>query len=145
MRAVLPILFLGVLLGGCALAPAAPQHLCIHRHAEEEQDIGYCAALRSGDTLYLSGTVGTEPMPEAVKAVYARLQKTLEDQGLSYADVVKETVYTTRLDEFIQAADLRKPFYRGSYPAATWIGVERLFEAQDVLEVELIAKYPSGK
>lgn len=145
MRAVLPILFLSVLLGGCALAPAAPQHLCIHRHAEEEQDIGYCAALRSGDTLYFSGTVGTEPMPEAVKSVYARLQKTLQEQGLSFADVVKETVYTTRLDELIQAADLRKPFYKGRYPAATWIGVERLYEPGDVLEVELVANYPPGK
>ena len=142
MRSISIGIFLTLLLGGCALAPAAPQHACLHRHADEEQDIGYCAALRSGDTLYLSGTVGTEPMPAAVQAVYARLGQTLKEQGLSFADVVKENVYTTRLDEFIQAAPLRKAFYGGSYPAATWVGVERLYEKEDVLEVELIAKYP---
>ena len=145
MRSIYISVILALLLGGCVLTPAAPQHACLHRHADEEQDIGYCAALRSGDTLYLSGTVGTEPMPEAVKAVYARLGQTLKEQGLSFADVVKETVYTTRLDEFIQAAPLRKAFYGGSYPAATWAGVERLYEKEDILEVELIARYPPGK
>lgn len=145
MRAVPLNVFLALLLGGCGLTPPAPQYACFHRHPGEEQEIGYCAALRSGDTLYLSGTVATEPMHEAVKAVYARLGQTLKEQGLSFADVVKETVYTTRLDEFIRAADLRKPFYGGSYPAATWVGVERLYEAGDVVEVELIAKYPPGK
>jgi 2-iminobutanoate/2-iminopropanoate deaminase len=35
--------------------------------------------------------------------------------------------------------DARKVFYKGDFPAATWMGVVRLFMAEAKLEVELIA------
>lgn len=132
-------------LSGCATLHTGPEHGCYHRHADEENDIGYCAALRSGDTLYFSGTTGIAPMPDAIKAIYARLQKTLADEGLTFANVVKETVYTTDLDAFIKNEDLRKPFYEGTYPAATWVQVQRLYDPTDILEVELVARFPDSK
>ena len=38
--------------------------------------------------------------------------------------------------------DARKVFYKGDFPAATWMGVSRLFMADAKLEVELIAHLP---
>ena len=41
MRTIYIGVLLALLLGGCAVAPAAPQHVCIHRHVDEEQDISF--------------------------------------------------------------------------------------------------------
>lgn len=35
-----------------------------------------------------------------------------------------------------------KVFYKGDFPAATWIGIERLFMHDASMEVELIAHLP---
>ena len=128
-------------LTGCAhVRPAEPS--CFHRNATIENDIGYCAAVRVGETLYVSGTVGGGEMAAAVRQSYERLQETLKAHGLTFADVVKETVYTTDLDAFKNHRDVRKEFYDATVPAATWVQVDRLFEPGYVVEVELTAAYP---
>jgi 2-iminobutanoate/2-iminopropanoate deaminase len=37
---------------------------------------------------------------------------------------------------------VRKPFYKGDFPAATWVQISRLFTADVKLEIELIAYLP---
>ena len=119
-----------------------PATACFHDSPAGEAEIGYCHALRVGDTLYISGTVGKGPMEKAVASVYANLEATLRQHGLNFSHVVKENVYATDLDAFIGANAVRKPFYAGAQPAATWVQVARLFRPEYVLEVELVAKIP---
>ena len=116
---------------------------CRHRNAQIEQSIGYCQAVRVGDVLYVSGVPADGPMEEAVPAVYRQLQAILEANGLTFAHVAKENVYATDLDAFIAQQDVRKPFYGTWVPSATWVQVERLFMPSFVLEVELVAHFPS--
>lgn len=133
-----------VLICSCATAPH-PKHAarsCFHRDAASEAEVGYCHALRVGNNLYISGTVGTGPMADAVRSTYSRLRDILAANGLTYADVVKETVYAVDLDAFIQSKDIRKQFYGGAFPAATWVQVPRLYDPSFVVEVELQARYP---
>ena len=54
----------------------------------------------------------------AVRSVYARLGEILKARGLTFANVAKETVYTTALDAFIRSKETRKTFYAGALPAA---------------------------
>ena len=89
--------------------------------------------------LYLSGTAAQGDMPNAIRSIYGRLGKVLEQHGLSYADVVREVVYATDLDAFIQHKDLRKAFYGEDFPAATWVQIQRLYTPSFVVEVELTA------
>ena len=136
-----------VLLAACAAAPAqaprAAQRTCFHADQAFETDVGYCQAVRHGRTLYVSGTAARGDMPAAIREVYGDLRKTLEANGLSFADVVKENVYATDLDAFIQNKALRKEFYVATaLPAATWVQVSRLYTPALVLEVELVALYP---
>lgn len=81
-------------------------------------------------------------MDSAVRSAYARLKQTLEANGLSFANVVKESVFTTDLDAFIQNKEIRKEFYGQALPAATWVQVQRLYLRLFVVEVELTAEYP---
>lgn len=39
-------------------------------------------------------------------------------------------------------SDIRKVFYKGVFPAATWVQILRLFMSEAKLEVELIAHLP---
>jgi 2-iminobutanoate/2-iminopropanoate deaminase len=110
-----------------------------------EKEVGYCSAVRSGNTLYISGAASGGEMPAAIGRVYGSLKKTLEAHGLSFADVVKENLYATDLDALIRNKDLRKAAYGDSFPAATWVQVSRLYTPGLVLEVELVATFPTGK
>lgn len=81
-------------------------------------------------------------MPAAVQTAYEHLKQTLEANGLTFREVVKENVYTTDLGAFEKSKDIRRGFYGDSLPAATWVQVQRLYLPSLVVEVELIAEYP---
>jgi 2-iminobutanoate/2-iminopropanoate deaminase len=124
-------------------AQAQDKKTCYNMDAAFENQMGYCQAVRVGNTLYISGTAASGEMPVAIGKVYADLQKTLAAHGLSFADVVKESVYATDLDAFIKHHQIRKAMYTGGYPVATWLQVPRLFTPALVVEVELVAVFPA--
>lgn len=117
---------------------------CYHDDAAGETEVGYCAAVRSGNTLYLSGSVGKGDMPTAIHTAYDALKATLAAHGLNFSHVVKETVYATDLDAFVQNKAVRKQYYGNTYPAATWVQVQRLYFPSYRVEVELIAVFPES-
>ncbi len=145
MRSLVTLLAMSVVvLSGCSAAPSRPtQRTCFHDDQAFETEVGYCQAVRVGQTLYVSGHAAKGEMAAAIQKVYTELQKTLEANGLTFADVVKENVYATDLGAFIQNKAVRRPFYSGTpLPAATWVQVQRLYTPANVLEVELVAQYP---
>ncbi len=109
-----------------------------------EDEIGYAQAVRVGNTLYISGSVGAGEMPAAIKSAYGELERSLAAYHLTFAHVVKENVYATNLDEFIKHKDLRRAYYGSDFPAATWVQVSRLYQPKFVLEVEVVAVFPEG-
>jgi len=129
-------------LAGCATRPALQAKTCYHLNAAIETDIGYCQAVRSGNTLHISGSVGRGDMPAAIHSAYEELNKTLAANGLTFRNVVKENVYATDLDAFIRNKDLRKQYYGDDFPAATWVQVQRLYLPAFVVEVEVTAEFP---
>jgi enamine deaminase RidA (YjgF/YER057c/UK114 family) len=139
MKTPLMPMLLALAMSACASVAPPIEKRCIHENEVSETDIGYCGAIRVGNALYISGAAAQGDMPSAIRSVYGRLQKTLEINGLSYADVVREVVYATDLDAFIQHRELRKAFYGQTLPAATWVQVQRLYVPSLVVEVELTA------
>jgi enamine deaminase RidA (YjgF/YER057c/UK114 family) len=123
-----------------AAAPLAKS--IFHLNEQVEKDIGYSQAVRVGDTLYISGSIGAGDMASAVRQAYNELKATLKAHGLDFSHVVKENVYTTNLDDFIKNKTIRKEYYAGEEPAATWVQVSRLYDPSHVVEVELIAVFP---
>ena len=114
-----------------------------HINPDFEADLGYSHAVKVGDVLYISGTVGWGNMPEAIDIAYTRLAGTLKASNLDFRHVVKETIFTTQLDALKSAKEVRKKYYGDSFPAATWVQVERLFSPELILEVEIIAHFPA--
>jgi 2-iminobutanoate/2-iminopropanoate deaminase len=135
-------LTIATLLTACASTPSEKIRGCYHASDSVERDIGFCQAVRVGDTLYISGNVGEGKMPDAMRGAYDRLKKTLDANGLDFRNVVKENVYATDLDAFIRNKDIRKAYYVSDLPAATWVQVQRLYLPEYVVEIELVAKFP---
>ena len=113
--------------------PKKPFHL----NEKIEKEIGYAQAVRIGDTLYISGSVGAGEMPGAIRESHDELKKTLAAHGLDFRNVVKENVFTTDLDAF---KAIRKEYYGTECPAGTWVQVQRLYLPKFV--VELLAVFP---
>jgi 2-iminobutanoate/2-iminopropanoate deaminase len=130
---------LALLFSSSAVLAAEGERSCYHMDKAMETEIGFCQAVKVGDTLYISGVAGEGAMPQAVKSVYANLERVLKANGYTFADVVKENVFATDLDAFIKNKELRKPFYGATLPAASWVEVRRLYVPSLVLEVELVA------
>jgi len=112
---------------------------------ESDTTAGYAQAVLVDNVLYISGTVGGGDMADAIKRAYAGLEQTLKYYGLTLQHVVKENLYTTDMEAVKQNNSIRKAFYKGDFPAATWVQISRLYMPQATLEVELIAHLPGGK
>ena len=108
----------------------------------QDTSAGYAQAVKVDNVLYLSGAVARDVTPEGITRVYTTLQKTLEYYGASFQNVVKENLYTTDMEAMKKYNDARKVFYKGDFPAATWVQISRLFLHDARLEVELIAHLP---
>lgn len=129
-------------LAACTLANAAELKIEKYKEGDWEDEIGYRAAVRVGQTLYISGVAASGEMPAAVRETYDGLAKILKAHGLTFKNVVKENIYTTNLDALKANQKLRLSFYGKDFPAATWVQVQRLYMPDHVIEVELIAVFP---
>ena len=130
--------------------PSADQ--IYHKRPDLEKAIYYAQAVKVGNTLYVSGCVswddganiiGAGDMAAQVRQVYTDLKETLEANGATLRNVIKETVFTTDIDALVANNDIRTGFYQeagSAPPAATWIGCSRLAFPELMIEIECIAQ-----
>jgi enamine deaminase RidA (YjgF/YER057c/UK114 family) len=108
---------------------------------KQNESVGYAQVVKTGNTLYISGIPTADLSPNGVAEVYRSLETSLHAFGATSKDVVKETLYTTDIETMKKYNNARKAFYKGDFPAATWVQVSRLYEPDSKLEVELIAQF----
>ncbi len=117
-----------------------------------ERDFGYSQAVLIDKTLYISGSVAADDsgrlvaagdMAGQMRAAYTNIRRTLAAHGAGFEQVVKETVYTTDMDAFLKASDLRFEFYdKERSPATSWVQVQRLVDPGFLVAIEVIAELP---
>lgn len=106
---------------------------------QAEDRIGYTQAVRVGNTIYISGVPGLAPMDKALKGIYSHVEKILATYNATLQNVVKETAYTTQIDELIKNQEVRKQFYKNDYPASTWVEIRRLYMPEAIVEIDFVA------
>lgn len=109
---------------------------------KQDTSAGYAQVVKIDNVLYISGAVARDVTPEGIASVYSSLEKSLKSFGATFQNVVKENLYTTDMEAMKKYSDIRKVFYKGDFPAATWVQISRLFMSEAKLEVELIAHLP---
>lgn len=94
----------------------------------------YSQAVRVGDTVYLSGQIGLDPvsmqMVDGIDAqivrVFDNLKAVAEASGGSLGDVVKINVFLTDLVNFGKVNETMTKYFKEPFPARAAIGVKEL-------------------
>jgi reactive intermediate/imine deaminase len=110
------------------------------------QAIGtYSQAIRTGDTVYLSGQIGLDPetmqMAEGIEAqthrVFQNLRAVADAAGGRLDDMVKLTVYLTDLVHFPRINEIMAGYFNKPYPARAAVGVAGL-PRNAMVEIEAV-------
>jgi reactive intermediate/imine deaminase len=95
----------------------------------------YSQAIRTGETVYLSGQIPLDPasmklidgpIEQQIERVFKNLAAVAEAAGGSLANVAKLTVYLTDLSHFPHVNEVMARFFEEPYPARAAIGVAAL-------------------
>ena len=109
---------------------------------KQDTTAGYVQVVKVDNVLYISGAVAREVTPQGITRVYKALERSLQSHGATFQNVVKENLYTTDIEAMKTHNAARKAFYKGDFPAATWVQISRLYMPEAKLEVELVAHLP---
>ena len=109
---------------------------------KQDTSAGYAQVVKVDNVLYISGAVSRDISIEGITRLYQTLEASLKSFGATFQHVVKENLYTTDIEAVKKNNSARKIFYKGDFPAATWVQITRLFTADAKLEVELVAHLP---
>jgi 2-iminobutanoate/2-iminopropanoate deaminase len=104
--------------------------------------------LRVGDIAYVSGmtsrgadreTVLGADEYEQAKVVFQKIKDMVEAAGGVMNDVVKMTIFVTRIEHNTEVWRARKEFFSGDFPACTLVQVASLAKPEILLEIEAVA------
>ena len=109
----------------------------------------YNHAVRVGDLLFCAGQIPIEPatgnlvegdIKVQTDRVLQNVQAILEAQGLTFAHVVKSTVFLTDLANFAGMNEIYAKYFTSDFPARSTIQVAGLPKAASV-EIEVVAHF----
>ena len=109
----------------------------------------YNHAVRVGDLLFCAGQIPLDPatgnlVPGDIKAqterVLLNIKAILDDQHLTFSNVVKSTVFLTNLADFAAMNEVYAKHFTADFPARSTIQVAALPRAASV-EIEVIAHF----
>ena len=104
-----------------------------------------------GRTVHLKGQVPLDPdggligkgdMRAQVRQTLQNIEAVLASVGGEMADVVSLTHYTTDIDAFMGAGDIRAQFFAEPYPVTTTVEVARLYDPDIRIEITAMAEIP---
>ena len=109
----------------------------------------YNHAVRVGDLLFCAGQIPIDPatgnlVTGDIRAqtgrVLQNVQAILDDQGLTFANVVKSTVFMTNLGDFAAMNEIYAQHFTENFPARSTVQVAALPKAATV-EIEVVAHF----
>lgn len=113
-----------------------------------EPKVGYARAVQVGDTVFVSGTTGTDPSGKILAPgdAYAQtmdaarnIENALKRLGLGLEHVVRTRIYLTDINRWEEVAKAHAECFGEVHPATTLVGVSRLVDPDMLVEIEAIA------
>ncbi len=114
----------------------------------------YVPALRVGNTVYLSGTTGTDDqgritapgdIAEQTRQIFRKFSQLLASLGGSCEDIVATTDYFTTTRDYQKTAEVRREFLGTSRPTSTGVMVAGLLRKDALIEISAIAVLRSDR
>ena len=107
----------------------------------------YSQAVWAGDCLFCAGQIPLDPatgnmvaggIGEQTTRVLENIKGLLSSQGLSFANVVKTTVYLSDMNNFAAMNDVYARYFSTGFPARSTVEVARL-PKDALVEIEVVA------
>ncbi len=116
---------------------------CVSSGAPWESVVGYSRAIREGNLIYVTGTVGLEPDGHLAVTLKGQARRALEiviaaieALGGKASDVVRTRIYVTEIDRWREVADVHAEYFEPIRPATTMVQVVRLIDPGALVEIE---------
>lgn len=108
-----------------------------------EDQVGYCRAVRIGNTIEVSGTAPTEGGKtigkntyEQTKACLKIIREAIEKAGGKMEDVVRTRMYVTDISQWTEVGKAHGEVFKNIKPATTMVEVSALIAPDMLVEVE---------
>jgi enamine deaminase RidA (YjgF/YER057c/UK114 family) len=108
-----------------------------------EPVVGYSRAVRAGDCIFVTGTLGLEPDGRFGSTVKVQARRALEiivaaieALGGRTADVVRTRIYVTDIEHWREVGEIHHEFFESIRPATTMVQVARLIDPEALVEIE---------
>lgn len=89
--------------------------------------------------------VGSNDMRAQTRQTLENIRAVLAAMGGKMADVLSLVHYTTDIEAFVGASEIRKAFFAAPYPVTTTVQVERLYRSELMIEITAIAEIPRDR
>ncbi|HEY2112407.1 MAG TPA: RidA family protein [Dongiaceae bacterium] len=86
--------------------------------------------------------VGRGDMRVQLRQALENLKAVLANLGGEMGDMISLTHYTTDIDQFMAASDLRRGYFTPPYPVTTTVQVARLYDPALLIEIAGVAEIP---
>ena len=105
----------------------------------------YHHVVKVGNLLFIAGQVsldaqgnlvGENDMKAQVRQVLENLKTALQSQKADFSNVVKINIFTTSIDQFREAGDVREAYFRGHPPASTLVQVSGFVRPDALIEID---------
>ncbi len=114
-----------------------------------EPRMGYSRAVRTGNTVAVTGTVGVEAdgtfapsLAGQTKRALTIIQAAIEALGGRVDDVVRTRIFVTDITRWEEVAEVHGSIFRDIRPATTMVQVARLIDDAALIEIEADAVIP---
>jgi 2-iminobutanoate/2-iminopropanoate deaminase len=128
--------------------PASAQKTPVVPKGMEQNDAPFSAAILSGGTLYVSGTMGTDPKTNQIpddfdaemRTALDKIGSVLKAGGMDFDNVVSVQVFLTDVDLFPRMNAVYKTYFKEPRPARATVGVLKLVLPKAHVEIAVTAR-----
>ncbi|HEX4569577.1 MAG TPA: RidA family protein [Dongiaceae bacterium] len=86
--------------------------------------------------------VGDRDMRAQLRQVLENIRAVLASMGGTMGDILSLVHYTTDIESFMKAGDVRQAFFTAPFPVTTTVEVQRLYDPALLIEIAAIAEIP---
>jgi len=116
--------------------------------AKWENIVGYSRAVKTGNTIEVSGTVAVDDNGNTVgindaytqtRFIIQKVEKVLQQAGSSLKDVVRTRMLVTDISRWQEYGKAHGEFFTGIFPCTSMIEVKALIDPEYLIEIEVTA------
>mgnify|MGYP001824018936 CR=1 FL=1 len=109
-----------------------------------EEKVQFCRALKADQQILVAGTaaissegtVGPYDASAQAQYIFEKIEKAVTTLGGSRETIIRTRMFLTRTEDADKVAEVHAAFFKGIYPVATMVFIDKLVSEDLVVEIE---------